>query len=89
MEFLGENMQNTLKINDYRKALSFCKYLHNESWDLYEILNLSSYDKNELPKEFSWRFVHAHIYTHDGQQSFIKNVVVVHYYHKTLSLNTN
>ena len=32
-----ENMEKALKINDYGKTLSFCKYLCNESSDLYEI----------------------------------------------------
>ena len=26
-----ENMQNTLQINEYRKTLSFCQYLHNKN----------------------------------------------------------
>ena len=42
-----ENMQNTLKINDYRKTLSFSKYLCDKSSNLYEILNLSSNDSDE------------------------------------------
>ena len=34
----GENMEDALKINDYGKTLSFCKYLPNKSLDLHEIL---------------------------------------------------
>ena len=33
-----ENMANTLKIKVFRKSILFCKYLRNESLDLYEIL---------------------------------------------------
>ena len=50
-------------MNDYGNTLSFCKYLCNESSDLYEILNLSSYDSNELPKKFRedlCTHMHAH-----------------------------
>ena len=31
-------MENTLKIKVFRKSILFCKYLHNGSSDLYEIL---------------------------------------------------
>ena len=41
----------------------FCKYLHNESLDLYEILNLSSYVSNEVQQNFWWGFMHAHVPT--------------------------
>ena len=33
-----ENMENTLKIKVFRKSILFCKYLHDGSSDLYEIL---------------------------------------------------
>ena len=48
----GENMEKALKIKDYGKPLSFCKYLHNESLDPYEILNLYLYDSNKLQNKF-------------------------------------
>ena len=35
-----EHVENTLKINDFWKSVPFCKYLRNESSDLYEILDL-------------------------------------------------
>ena len=41
----GEKM----KISNFGKTLTFCKYLCNESSDLYEISNLSLYDSNALP----------------------------------------
>ena len=59
----GKNVDNALKINDYGKTLSFCKYLRDKSSDLYEILNLSSYDSNKLPTNILRRFVHAHART--------------------------
>ena len=31
-------MENTLKIKVFRKSILFCKYLRNETLDLYEIL---------------------------------------------------
>ena len=31
-------MQNILKIDDFLKSVLFCKYLHNESLDIHEIL---------------------------------------------------
>ena len=34
----GENRGNALKINDYRKTISFCKFLRDESSDFPEIL---------------------------------------------------
>ena len=37
-----ENMQNTLKIDDFWKSELFCKYLSNESSNLYEIWDLDS-----------------------------------------------
>ena len=43
----GEKM----KISNFGKTLTFCKYLCNESSDLYEISNLSSYEHNELTKK--------------------------------------
>ena len=33
-------MENTLKIKVFRKSILFCKYLRNESLDLYEIFEL-------------------------------------------------
>ena len=42
-----------MKINYYEKTLSFCKYLRNESSNLYKIGNFSSHDKN------LWISVHA------------------------------
>ena len=41
------NVKNTLKINYYRKTLSFGQYLCNERLDHHEILNFSSHDINE------------------------------------------
>ena len=52
-----ESMENTLKINVFRKTILFCKYLHNRSSDLYEIWNLSSLDSNAPILRFSWRFL--------------------------------
>ena len=40
----GENMENALKINDYRKTLSFCKYIQNEMKNMgvnYYLVSLS------------------------------------------------
>ena len=56
-------MQNALKINDFKKSALFCKYLPNESSDLYEILNLSSYISNAHLQNFLWRSVHTHART--------------------------
>ena len=56
-------MENTSKMNDYKKTLSFCKYLRKESSDFYEILNLSSYDSNELTNQFSRISMHANVRT--------------------------
>ena len=44
------------------KSVLFCEYLCNESLDLYEILNLSSYVSNDLLQTFLWRSVNAHIH---------------------------
>ena len=48
----GAELGNTLKIDYSLKSVLFCKYLCNESFDLYEILNLSSYVSNDLPETF-------------------------------------
>ena len=34
-------------------SVLFCKYLRNESSDLYEILDFYLYDSQDLPNEFS------------------------------------
>ena len=52
-------MENTLKIDDFQKSVLICKYLRNESSDLYEILNLNSYISNAHLQNFLWRSLHA------------------------------
>ena len=43
-------MPNTLKINDFKKSALFCKYLCNESSDLYENVFISSKIVKDNPK---------------------------------------
>ena len=47
------------KLSIKQKPVLFCKYLCNESLDLYNIWNLYSYDSSELPQKFWQRFVHT------------------------------
>ena len=53
-------MENTMKINEFWKLEPFCKYLHNESSNLYEIWNLTSQYSTELPKTASWTSLYTH-----------------------------
>ena len=50
-----ENMENTLKIRVFIKSILFCKYLHNRSLDLYEILCGGQLLSCELKFQISWR----------------------------------
>ena len=52
--------KNTLKIYDYRKSVLFCQYLWNQSSDLYEILNLSSWPPQKNRKD-AWTHTRAPI----------------------------
>ena len=53
-------MEITLKIKVFRKSILFCKYLRNESSDLFEIWNLSSLDINWHISKFSWKCSDPH-----------------------------
>ena len=52
-----ENVENTLKVKVFRKSILVCKYLRNESSDLYEILCGGKYLSCELKFKMSWRSV--------------------------------
>ena len=51
-------MENTLKIKVFRKSILFCKYLRNESLDLYKILYGGQLLSCELKFEILSRTVH-------------------------------
>ena len=58
-----ENMENTLKIKVFIKSISFCKYLRNESSDLYEILCGIQILSCELKFQILWKSVHKCAHT--------------------------
>ena len=51
-------MENTLKIKVFRKLILFCKYLRNESSDLYEILCGGPFLSCEFKFQISLRSMH-------------------------------
>ena len=51
-------MENTLKIKVFRKLILFCKYLRNESSDLYEILCGGPFISCESKFQISLRSMH-------------------------------
>ena len=69
-----ENMENTLKINVFRKSILFCKFLHNGSLDLYEILYCGQLLSCELISVTKARF-------------FMKFYTVVNHYLVSLCFN--
>ena len=53
-----KNVENTLKIKVFRKSILFCKYLRNDSSDLYEILCGSQSLSCKLKFQISLRSMH-------------------------------
>ena len=61
--YTGKKSGKCFEFNDYGKTFSFCKYFRNEGFDLHEIVNLSSYDSNELPQNILALSMHTHTHT--------------------------
>ena len=74
------NMENTLKIKVFWMLILFCKYLHNESLDLHEILFGDQLLFCELKLYISQRFVHKCACTSckRAHARFIKSARVYH-----------
>ena len=72
-------MENTLKIKVFRKSILFCKYLRNESLDLYEILCGGQYLSYELKFQISLRSMHKYACT-SCKKERARYIVNVHVY---------
>ena len=49
---ISKSMGENNEIDEFKKSVLLCKYHRNESSDLFEILNLSSYISNKLTNLF-------------------------------------